>query len=118
MAAPYSRLAAIQLTNGVGANFICVYYQNTADTGDIKQVSYSHSGWATGPPPINDPPVIGSSLCAVAPEEGIKSSVSTDGVAPVVFFQYDNLAMGSSQDLGDEGKFLYNYMPSSILALY
>ena len=104
MAAPYSQLAAIQLTNSIGANFICLYYQDTADSGDVKQVSYSHSGWSTGPPPINDPPLFGSSLAVVAPEAGIVSAVSTDGVAPVVFFQYDRLGLGSSQDKGDDGR--------------
>jgi Fungal fucose-specific lectin len=105
VAAPYSRLAAIRLTNRVGADFICLYYQDTADSGDIKQVSYSHSGWATGPPPINDPPLFGTSLAAVVPEAGIKSTSSTDDVEPVVFFQYDKLGLGSSQDLGDDGRF-------------
>lgn len=99
-------LAAIRLTNCVGADFICLYYQDTANSGDIKQVSYSHSGWAawaTGPPPINDPPLFGTSLAAVVPEAGIKSTSSTDDVEPVVFFQNDKLGLGSSQDLGDDG---------------
>lgn len=101
-AAPYSRLAAMRLTNKIGADFICLYYQNTGESGDIVQVNYSHSGWATGPPPINDPPLFGTSLAAVLPEAGIKSASSTDDVDPVVFFQYDRLGLGSSQDLGDD----------------
>jgi len=98
-------LAAIRLTNCVGADFICLYYQDTANSGAIKQVSYSHSGWAawaTGPPPINDPPLFRTSLAAVVPEAGIKSTSSTDDVEPVVFFQNDKLGLGSSQDLGDD----------------
>ncbi|KAJ8120045.1 hypothetical protein ONZ43_g3147 [Nemania bipapillata] len=107
VAAPYSRLAAIQLTNRVGANFICVYYQDTSESGDIIQVSYSHSGWAVGPPPINDPPLFGTSLSVVAPEAGIQSAVTHNDVAPVVFFQYDRLGLGSSQDLGDDDYMSY-----------
>ena len=95
----------MRITNKIGADFICLYYQNTARTGDIIQVNYSHSGWATGQPPINDPPLVGTSLAAVQPEAGIKSAAgSADDYDPVVFFQNDDLSLRSSQNLGVLGK--------------
>ncbi|KAI1163756.1 hypothetical protein F5B18DRAFT_618030 [Nemania serpens] len=107
VAAHYSSLAAIQQTPTVGANFvdansISLYYQNTSESGDIVEVSYSRGRWTVGPPPINDPPLFGTSLSVVAPEAGIQSKVSTNNMAPVVFFQYDRLGLGSSQDLGGD----------------
>lgn len=101
--APYSKLAAIRLVNPGGYNFITVYYQTTDNNGDIKEVSLNNGNWAKGQPDLDDPPLYGTSLSAVSAEPGIESTSSstTDkdkGRLPVIFFQYNTLGLGSSQD--------------------
>jgi len=99
--APYSKLAAIRLVNDGQYGFITVYYQTTGENGDIKEVSLNNGDWSLGQPDLNDPPLYGTSLSAVTAEPGILSkstSTDTDKRLPVMFFQYDILGLGSSQD--------------------
>jgi len=101
--APYSKLAAIPLVNPGGYHFITVYYQITGSKGDVKQVSLNNGTWAKGTPDLDDPPLFGTSLAVVPPEPGITStSTSTSSTdkerLPVMFFQYNTLGLGSSQD--------------------
>ncbi|KAK3319564.1 hypothetical protein B0T19DRAFT_467100 [Cercophora scortea] len=109
--APYSKLAAIRLTNPAGYNFVCLYFQDTAATGDIRLVNRNPHGWAEGLPPLNDPPLYGTSLAVVPPEPGIEvqtESGTYDSKDAVLFFQYDRLELGSSQDLGDKDYATYS----------
>ncbi|EAQ88677.1 predicted protein [Chaetomium globosum CBS 148.51] len=101
--APYSKLAAIRLVNPGGYNFVTVYYQTTGDNGDIKEVSLNNGTWAKGQPDLDDPPLYGTSLSAVTAEPGIESTSSSTSDTdksrlPVMFFQYNTLGLGSSQD--------------------
>lgn len=99
--ASYSKLAAIRLSN-TAADFICLYYQTKSNPSSavspaIELVSLSHMGWSSGNPPLNDPPLLGTSFSVVLPEKGILSNSSTSDKFPVVFFQHDTLGLGSSQ---------------------
>jgi len=102
--AAYSKLAAVKLTNENNADFICLYYQDADDSGNIRTVNLSHEGWATGNPRLCDPPLLGTALAAVLPQSGIQSS--SDVNYPVVFFQQSTLALTSSQDDNTPGKAL------------
>ncbi|KAK0629236.1 hypothetical protein B0T17DRAFT_606598 [Bombardia bombarda] len=99
-AAHYSKLAAITLTNQYQYDFICLYYQDNSTTGDIKLVNLSPTGWNAGNPDLDDPPLFGTSLAVVPPEPGIEVVSTDDNRDPVLFFQYNKLELGSSQDQG------------------
>ncbi|GAB1312862.1 tyrosinase [Madurella fahalii] len=102
--AAYSKLAAIKMINAEKNEFLCVYYQDTSETGDIKVVHRSpFFGWQEGNAPVNDPPLYGTSISVVIPQAGIEvkqPDKDIDTIHPVIFFQYDNLNLGSSQDQG------------------
>ncbi|KAK4197777.1 hypothetical protein QBC40DRAFT_267272 [Triangularia verruculosa] len=116
--APYSKLAAVRLVNDGGYDFVCLYYQDTSDTGNIVLVNHSPSyGWQTGNPPLDDPPLYGTSLTAVPPQPGIEViqyNTPTDTCDPVVFFQYDKLELGSSQDQGSNDYATYSINDKTI----
>jgi hypothetical protein len=70
--AQYSKLAAVTLVNQYNINFLCLYYQTSDVTADIKMVSYSPHEWKNDQPDLTDPPLFGTSLAAVKPEAGIQ----------------------------------------------
>ncbi|KAF2257505.1 hypothetical protein CC78DRAFT_622564 [Lojkania enalia] len=94
--AQYSKLAAVTLVNQYDVNFLCLYYQTSDMTADIKSVNYSPHGWKNGQPDLTDPPLFGTSLAAVKPEAGI--NIAGGGNLGVLFFQFDNLGLASSQN--------------------
>lgn len=100
----YSKIAAIKLTNSDGYQFMCVYFQDDTETGNIILVNRNPGGgWQKGNPPLNDPPLYGTSISVVPAEPGIEVVSTGDTKDPVIFFQYDNLQLGSSQDQGLDG---------------
>lgn len=94
--AQYSKLAAVTLVNQYNINFLSLYYQTSDMTADIKMVNYSPNGWKNGQPDLTDPPLFGTSLAAVKPEAGI--NIAGGGNLGVLFFQFDNLGLASSQN--------------------
>jgi len=96
--AAYSKLATVTLINEYNVNFLCLYYQTSDMTADIKMVNYSPHGWRRGQPDLTDPPLFGTSLAAVKPEAGI--TLAGGGNLGVLFFQFDNLGLASSQNKG------------------
>jgi len=102
--APYSKLAAVKVTNAAGADFIFLYYQNADGSGNIQMAGLSHEGWTCGEPPLCDPPLWGTAITAVLAEPGIE--LASDTHNPVVFFQKTTLELCSSQEDGTPGKAL------------
>jgi hypothetical protein len=119
IAAEYSSLTAIKLINEYNLEFICLYYQDTTPTGNVILVNHNpENGWETGNPPLDDPPLYGTSLAVVPPQPGIKVVKTGDDVDPVIFFQYDNLTLGSSQDQGLTGMLRFIHVVHTSYLLY
>ncbi|KAK4185475.1 hypothetical protein QBC35DRAFT_556322 [Podospora australis] len=116
--ASYSNLAAIKLTNYLSLDFVSLYFQDYTATGNVRVVSYNPTaGWQEGNPPLDDPPLYGTSLAVVRPEPGIEVvhyGEDTDTQDPVVFFQYDKLELGSSQSQGKNDYATYNINDKTI----
>ena len=105
--AAYSKLAAIKVTNEDNVDFVCVYFQDMAETGEIRVVHHGpFFGWEERDAPIEDPPLYGTSLSVVPAQPGIEVGQQSQKLArvrPAIFFQYDNLSLASSQDEGSNG---------------
>jgi hypothetical protein len=112
--APYSKLAAVKITNAAGVDFIFLYYQDINDSGNIQIAGLSHEGWNCGKPPLCDPPLWGTAITAVPAEPGIE--LASDTHDPVVFFQQRSLELSSSQDDGTDDYTSYA-IPDKTMAL-
>lgn len=108
--AHYSQLAAITISTN---NFqtICLYYQTPNRDAAIEMLSYSskNNKWVTGvpdmtpnlpppqpPPRVVDPPLYGTSITPVPVRNGLQ--VIPHSSPPVVYFQWDTLALAYSQE--------------------
>ena len=101
--APYSKLAAITVTNDL-YNFITLYYQEPGQDAVIKTVSYSgrDNTWVRNKPDLRDPPLYGTALTAVPPRPGnlVAQENSDDARQPVLYLQLDNLKLAHAQGGG------------------
>ncbi|KAI1170076.1 hypothetical protein F4777DRAFT_595574 [Nemania sp. FL0916] len=110
--AHYSQLTAITLSRN-GFQAICLYYQNTDRDAGIEMLGLStkNNTWVKGrpdmtpnpPPPqpavrVVDPPLYGTSLTAVLARDGLRVIDGENSWLPVVYLQWDTLALAHSQD--------------------
>ncbi|KAH9485861.1 hypothetical protein JR316_0002776 [Psilocybe cubensis] len=109
--AAYSQLTATTIAEN-GFQAICLYYQSPRRDAGIEMVSFTTktNQWVKGipdmtpipppppppPPRVVDPPLYGTSLCAVKVRPGI--SVIPNSKMPVVYLQWDTLALAHSQE--------------------
>jgi hypothetical protein len=104
-AAPYSKLAAITMTNRWGTT-ISIYYQANDKDASIKSANFKQgqANWATDTTRVTDPPLFGTSLSAVKAREGLQidqqKPFNVDSSLPVVYLQWHSLEMAHSQGSG------------------
>ena len=106
----YSQLTAITIAKN-GFEGICVYYQTKGRDAAIEMCGYSTKNrcWVKGPPDLTpnppppappprviDPPLFGTSMTAVPARDGLRVLSGND--LPVVYLQWDDLALAHSQD--------------------
>jgi hypothetical protein len=108
--AHYSQLTAITISKN---NFqaICLYYQSPDRDAAIEMIGCSTKNkiWVKGvpdmtpfppppapPPRVVDPPLYGTSITAVPMRNGLE--VIRDSAMPVVYLQWDTLALAHSQE--------------------